>query len=109
MAGGAGDTLDLLVAEHRRGRSRRDANAVNLEAVACEARRDHAAAHTLYLESAERWHHYGNPSAEARALIGAARCALARGESADKLIAQAMAMLDDIGHEQLRAAAAELA
>jgi hypothetical protein len=109
MAAGVGDTLDLLVAEHRRGRPRQDCNAVNLEALACEARRDHDAAQPLYLEAAQRWEGYGNPSAMARALIGAARCALARGEAADDVIARATAIVEGIGHMQLRAAAAELA
>jgi class 3 adenylate cyclase/tetratricopeptide (TPR) repeat protein len=109
MAGGAGDALDLLVAEHRRGRPRRDGNAVNLEAVACETRRDHDAAQALYVDAAQRWEQYGNPSAAARALIGAARCALVGGESADELIMRATAILEDIGHKQLLATAAELA
>ena len=109
MAGGAGDTVDLLVAEHRRGRPLQDGNAVNLEAVACEARRDHHAAQALYLDAAQRWEQYGNPSAAARALIGAARCALAGGEPADELIVRATAIAEDIGHKQLLATAAEFA
>jgi class 3 adenylate cyclase/predicted ATPase len=109
MAGGARDTLDRLVAEHRRGRLRQDSNAVNLAAVAYEARRDHDSAHPLYLEAAQRWEEYGNPSAGARALIGASRCALACGESADDLIVRATAIVQGIGHKHLLAAAAELA